>query len=120
MIQRVYENETAENSLDFMNKSLAFFLFEITNTLTDKGIEFTNRLLISKTSDACQKPSKLNQKCIKNNIRQLSTAPFTPETSGMVEHVNGIIKKDTILRTKYNTTSKMKINLMIFLKFCKL
>ncbi len=120
MIYWVYENKTAENTLDFMDKCLDFFPFEITNILTDNGLEFTNRLLISKIGNACQKPSKMDEKCIENNIQHRLTAPFTPKTNGMVERVNGIIKNDTILKTKYNSTSEMKIDLMKFLKFYNL
>ena len=58
MIYSVYENKTAENTIDFMEKCLDFFPFGITHILTDNGFEFTNRLLISKTGNACQNHQK--------------------------------------------------------------
>jgi transposase InsO family protein len=117
MIYWVYENKTAENTIDFMDKCLDFFPFIITHILTDNGLEFTNRLLVSKKGDTCQKLSKMDEKCIENNIKHRLTAPFTPKTNGMVERVNGTIKNNTILKTKYKSQEEMKIDLMKFLKF---
>ncbi len=65
MIYWVYENKTAENTEDFMDKCLAFFPFKITHILTDNGLEFTNRLLKSKTGNSCQKRAKMDVKCEK-------------------------------------------------------
>ena len=95
MTYAVYENKTAESTEDFMDKCFNFFPFYITHILTDNGLEFTNRLLKSKTGNACQKLSKMDVKCIKNNIEHRLTEPFTPKTNGMVERVNGIIKSNT-------------------------
>jgi transposase InsO family protein len=117
MIYWVYENKTAENTIDFMDKCLDFFPFIITHILTDNGLEFTNRLLVSKKGDTCQKPSKMDKKCIENNIKHRLTEPFTPKTNGMVERVNGTIKNNTILKTKYKSQHEMKLDLMKFLKF---
>ena len=117
MIYWVYENKTAENTEDFMNKCLAFFPFKITHILTDNGLEFTNRLLKSKTGDACQKRSKMDLKCVQNNIQHRLTAPFTPKTNGMVERVNGTIKKNTILKKQYQSLDEMKNDLNNFLLF---
>ena len=38
----------------------------------------------------------------------------------MVERVNGIIKNDTILKTKYKSQEEMKTDLLRFLKFYNL
>ena len=59
----------------------------------------------------------MDVKCTDNKIQHRLTAPFTPKTNGMVERVNGIIKNDTILKTKYKSQTEMKIDLMRFLKF---
>ena len=116
----IYENKTAENTVDFMDKCLDFFPFVLTHILTDNGLEFTNRLLVSKSGNSCQKPSKMDLKCIENNIQHRLTAPFTPKTNGMVERLNGIIKNDTILKTKYKSQQEMKTDLLRFLKFYNL
>jgi hypothetical protein len=46
------------------------------------------------------KHSKMNLKCIENNIQHRLTAPFTLKTNGMVDRVNGTIK--TISSFKLN------------------
>jgi len=120
MIYWVYENKTAVNTEDFMDKCLAFFPFGITHILTDNGLEFTNRSLRSKTGNPCEKLSKMDLKCAKNNIEHRLTAPSTPKTNGMVERANGTIKTNTILKTQYRSNIEMKKDLSKFLSFYNL
>lgn len=120
MYYQVYSNKTAENTVKFMDECLSFFPFVITHILTDNGLEFTNRLLVSRKGEKCEKASKMDEKCIGNNIKHRLTAPFTPKTNGMVERVNGVIKNDTILKTKYESQISMKIDLVRFLKYYNL
>ena len=117
MIYWVYENKTAESTANFMDRCIAFFPFAITHILTDNGLEFTNRLLKSKTGECCQKLSKMDLKCNENNIQHRLTAPFTPKTNGMVERVNGTIKNNTILKNKYQSQNEMENDLFKFLSF---
>lgn len=117
MFYWIYENKTAENTEEFMDKCIAFFPFQITHILTDNGLEFTNRLLKSKTGNSCQKLSKMDVKCIENEIQHRLTEPFTPKTNGMVERANGIIKNNTILKTQYQSFDEMKTDLNKFLVF---
>ncbi|TAG54312.1 MAG: transposase [Cytophagales bacterium] len=91
MIYKIYESKTAENTVDFIDHCLNYFPFIITHILTDNGLEFTNRLLVSKKGNKCQKPSKMNEKCTEITIQHRLTEPFTPKTNGMVERVNGVI-----------------------------
>jgi len=120
MIYRVYENKTAENTVDFMDRCIDFFPFNISHVLTDNGLEFTNRLLVSKKGNKCSKLSKMDIKCQENEIDHRLTAPFTPKTNGMVERVNGTIKNNTILKTKYENTKEMNIDLAKFNTFYNL
>jgi len=117
MFYWVYQNKTAENTEDFLDKCLAFFPFYITHILTDNGLEFTNRLLVSKTGNKCTKPSKMDEKCDENKIIHRLTAPFTPKTNGMVERLNGIIKTNTILKNQYKNTLEMNLDLSNFMSF---
>ena len=59
----------------------------------------------------------MDMQCIENSIQHRLTAPFTPKKNGMVIKVNGIIKNDTILKTKYKSLNEMTIDLTRFLKF---
>jgi transposase-like protein len=115
MFYWVYENKTADNANDFMDKCLDYFPAEITHVLTDNGLEFTNRLLVSKKGEKCTKPSKVDLKCVENNIEHRLTPPFSPKTNGMVERVNGTIKNETILKNKYNNNIEMNKDLANFL-----
>ena len=114
MMYWVYENKTSTNTEDFMEKCFEFFPFKITHILTYNGLEFTNRLLVSKKGDKCEKASKMDIKCAENNIEHRLTEPFTPKTNGMVERLNGIIKTDTILKTTYLNKKEMEIDLAKF------
>ena len=117
MMYWVYENKTAENTEDFMDKCIRFFPFKITHILTDNGLEFTNKLIVSKKGNKCQKTSKMDVKCAENSIKHRLTKPFTPKTNGMVERLNGIIKNDTILKNQYLSSKEMKIDLAKFVGY---
>lgn len=120
MFYWIYEQKTAENTEDFMNKCLEYFPFYISHILTDNGLEFTNRLLVSKKGTKCAKLSKMDIKCQENNIEHRLTAPFTPKTNGMVERVNGTIKTNTILKNQYNDAKEMNQDLAKFISFYNL
>ncbi|WP_081485554.1 integrase core domain-containing protein [Bernardetia litoralis] len=49
----------------------------------------------------------MDEKCKENNIKHRLTKPNTPQTNGMVERVNGIIKQQTILKEKYKNREDM-------------
>jgi transposase InsO family protein len=91
------------------------FPFRITHVSTYNGLEFTNRLLNGKKEKYCIKPSKLNVVCEQNQIDHRCTKPSTPETNGMVEKANGIIKNKTIKIIKYISLEMMNQDLMNFL-----
>jgi transposase InsO family protein len=113
----VYKDKSARSTEDFFEKCLAFFPFKITHILTDNGLEFTNKLIRSKTGNLCTKPSKLDIKCEKNNIDHRLTPPSSPQTNGMVERVNGTIKNGTILISDYNSIQELQSGLISFLVF---
>jgi len=94
---------------------LAFFPFHITHILTDNGLEFTNRLLMSKTGNKCTKTSKMDVKCEKISIQYRIIAPFTPKTNGMVERLNGVIKTNTILKNHCANALKINFDLANFM-----
>lgn len=115
LFYKIYDAKTSGNAEDFMNECIAFYPFNsITHVLTDNGLEFTNRFIKSKTGGLCQKPSKLDLVCSENKIEHRHTAPFTPKTNGMVERVNGTIKKATILKEDYTSLKQMNTALMAF------
>lgn len=112
---KIYEAKSAENAEKFIKACIAFFPVKISHTLTDNGLEFTNRLLKSKKGETCKKKSKFTMVCEQNNIDHRCTKPFTPKTNGMVEKANDIIKSKTIKRTKYLNIKEMDEDLTNFL-----
>jgi transposase InsO family protein len=120
MFYQIYENKKADSTVDFMDKCFDFFPVYITHILTDNGFEFTNRLIMSKKGKLCEKPSKMDVKCTKNNIDHRLTKPATPKTNGMVERANGTIKNNTILKIKYENRQHMEKDMMGFLRYYNL
>ncbi len=113
---QVYDAKTSANAEDFMRKCIEFFpVVNITHVLTDNGLEFSNRLLVSKKGGKCTKLSKMDVLCKENNIERRVTKPFTPQTNGMVEKVNDTIKRGTIKKNQYDDLEKMKDDLTKFL-----
>ena len=115
LFYKVYDAKTAVNAEDFMKKCISFFPFGITHVLTDNGLEFTNRLIKSKKGVYCTKPSKFDIVCSDNHIDHRLTKPASPQTNGMVEKANDIIKKGTVKRTNYDNLEQMNNDLMQFL-----
>lgn len=81
----IYDAKTSDNAVNFLAKCVDFFPVYISHTLTDNGLEFTNRLLKSKKGKPCNKPSKFDVAFNKNDIENRCTKPFTPITNVMVE-----------------------------------
>lgn len=112
---KIYDAKTSANTEDFMLECLDFFPFGITHVLTDNGLEFTNRLIRNKKGEYNAKPSKLDVLCNKNEIEHRCTKPFSPQTNGMVEKANDIIKSATIKKVKYDSLEEMNTHLTSFL-----
>jgi len=115
MFCSIYENKTAQNAQDFFDKCLEFFPFKITHILTDNGLEFTNKLLKSKKEKLCEKVSLFDLKCEENNIEHRLTLPKHPQTNGMVERANGIIKSNTVAKIDFKNIEEMNTELAKFL-----
>jgi transposase InsO family protein len=115
MYFRVYSHKTAANAAEFFDFCMAFFPFGIQKILTDNGLEFTNKLIMSKKGNLCTKPSMLDEKCAQHGIDHRLTKPATPKTNGMVERVNGTIKRATILKEIYESPEEMNNALSLFL-----
>jgi transposase InsO family protein len=57
---------------------------------------------------------------MKYNIEHRLTKPAIPKTNGMVERVNGTIKNNTILKTKYQDKKQMENDMTGFLCYYNL
>lgn len=79
------------------------------------GLEFTNKLLVSKKGESKAKDSLLDVFCKENQIDHRLTKPATPKTNGMVERFNGTVKNNTILKETYTDAIEMTSKMMAFL-----
>jgi transposase-like protein len=117
---RLYDNKTAENAVTFLKHCLEFFPFEITTILTDNGLEFTNKLLVSKKGQPCTKDSAFDTECTKETIEHRLTPVASPKTNGMVERANGTIKQNVHAKTKFQNLNGLQQELLKFLIFYNL
>ncbi len=112
---KVYENKTAANAVEFLKECKEFFPFYITHILTDNGQEFTDKWARGKGKVSGN--HKFDIECTKDEIEHRLTAPYTPQTNGMVERVNGTIKNATIKAEDYDNIDDVKKDLNKFLIF---
>ena len=66
----VYENKSADNSIDFIKKCKEFFPMNITHMLTDNGLEFTDRFVAK--GKKVSGNHKFDKWCAKEDIDHLS------------------------------------------------
>jgi len=121
---KVYENKTAANAVSFLKECKEYFPFYITHILTDNGLEFTDKWAIGKGFVSgnhkfdveCARPQgRMPSECKEDEIKHRLTAPYTPQTNGMVERVNGTIKNATIKAEDYENIDDVKKDLNKFL-----
>lgn len=115
MYYKIYCSKTVINATDFLNECVRFFPFAITHILTDNGSEFTNRF-----SQGRKEPTgnhRFDKLCKQLKINHRLTEPFSPQTNGMVERANGLIKDRTIKVQNYNNLQEMVADLDKFLLF---
>jgi transposase InsO family protein len=87
----------------------------ITHILTDNGMEFTDRF-----SQGRKEPTgnhRFDKLCKTLKINHRLTEPFTPQTNGMVERGNGLIKEQTIKVQSYENLQEMIADLDKFLPY---
>ncbi len=110
----VYEHKDKEAATDFLTKCLEFFPFKVETILTDNGREFTlhgfkNRYGVAKTEHP------FDAVCRQAQIEHRLTRPYTPQTNGMVERANGLIKEGTTKKNRYQNAQEMKDDLKLWL-----
>lgn len=114
---KVYDKKSSYNAEQFFEECKSFFPFRINYVLTDNGLEFSNKLYKSKKGKSSERLSKFDEKCKANNVEHRLTRPNTPKTNGMVERVNGLIKRATILQNHYDKVEDMIKELDKFLVY---
>lgn len=110
---KVYKNKSSANAVDFLKECKAFFPFYITHILTDNGLEFTDKWARGKGFVSGNHVFDIE--CKADEIEHRLTAPYTPQTNGMVERVNGTIKNATIKAEDYTNIEEVEKDLNKFL-----
>lgn len=119
MFYFIYEEKSAENAADFLERARQFFPFIIDIVLTDNGKEFTNKLHKARGGASTGKEGKFDIACGESTEHRL-TKPGTPKTNGMVERANLTIKKATVHRVNYQSLQELSDDLEQFLVYYNL
>lgn len=101
----VYDRKTAKNSEEFLREAIKTFPTKITKLLTDNGKEFTDRF--SRNRKTPSGNHLLDKLCKEYNIEHRLTAPFSPQTNGMVERFNRRIS-ELLRRYKVEDSAGLK------------
>ena len=117
---KVYKNKSSANAVVFLKECKEYFPFYITHILTDNGLEFTDKWARGKGFVSGNHIFDKECSCIDEHegqqaIEHRLTAPYTPQTNGMVERVNGTIKNATIKAEDYASIEELKVELNKFL-----
>lgn len=102
----VYEHKDAASATDFLQKCLAFFPFRIEKLLTDNGREFTLEGFKNRYGPA-KKAHPFDQLCQTEGIEHRRTKPYTPQTNGLAERMNGLTKENTTKKQAYASPQAM-------------
>jgi transposase InsO family protein len=110
---RVYERQTAENAVAFLNGLVQAFPFKVHTILTDNGSQFTHTAHILRLKPSSR--HKFDLLCSKLGIKHKTTAPYTPQTNGQVERFNRTLKEATIQKYHYDDISQAVTHLDDFI-----
>jgi len=112
---RVYEHQTAENAVAFLNGLVQAFPFKVHTILTDNGPQFVYTHHILTKGRGPQKRHKFVLRCAFHGIKHKTTAPYTPQTNGQVERFNRTLKEATIQKYHYDNISQAVTHLDDFI-----
>lgn len=107
MFLHVYESKDKEAATDFLNRCLAFYPFTITTILTDNGREFTLAGFKNRYGSKVTTVHPFDQLCQDQEIEHRRTKPYTPQTNGLAERMNGLTKENTTKKNVYATPDAM-------------
>jgi len=112
-VARLYQNQTAENSVKFLKEVIELCPYKIHRILTDNGAQFTYALLAKHLRPKAFHPFDLL--CRKNAIKHKLTKFRHPWTNGQVERANRTIKDATTKTYHYDSMEQLEKHLQEFL-----
>lgn len=107
MFLDVYEHKDAASAADFLQKCLDFFPFRIEKILTDNGREFTLEGFKNRWGTKVTTTHPFGQLCLQEGIEHRRTKPYTPQTNGLAERLNGLTKANTTKQQRYTSPHEM-------------
>ncbi|MHB9133180.1 MAG: integrase core domain-containing protein [Armatimonadota bacterium] len=114
---RVYAQRTKEVAIDFVRRCQAFFPFRIAKLLTDNGGEFTRIVVHTHGRRAVGYRHAFAVYCEQHGMEHRRIKARTPQTNGMVERVNGLIKAATVQRFTYPSAAALREALDVWLVY---
>jgi transposase InsO family protein len=103
----VYEHKDKEAASDFLSRCLEVYPFTITKILTDNGREFTLAGFKDRYGTKVKTVHPFEQICRDREIEHRRTKPYTPQTNGLVERTNGLVKEGTTKKEVYTSPVQM-------------
>ena len=112
----VHDNKRADTAANFLEKAITFFPFKIEKVLTDNWKEYT----LKNHKWKQDLTGLFDLICQTYEIEHRTTKPYTPQTNGMVEKVNGTVKSNTLKIHEYTHVNEMKTDLLLFMVYYNL
>jgi transposase InsO family protein len=109
---RIYDDQSEESSLDFLERLQAECPIRIRTILTDNGTQFTDRF-----TSRQKQPSgnhAFDRACVSAHIDHRLIPPRHPQTNGMVERFNGRIS-EVCQQTRFASAAELEQTLNDYL-----
>ncbi len=110
---QVFERQTVENSIEFLENTIKAYPYKIHRILTDNGVQFTYRCL--KKEFRPKKFHPFDVVCRKNFIKHKLTKFAHPWTNGQVEIFNKTLKNNTTKKYFYSSVKEFSEHIYDFL-----
>ena len=99
----IYDNQTQESSVDFVNRVVEKCPVKIEKILTDNGTQFTDRFTSKEKWPSGN--HAFDQACKTHTIEHRLSPPRHRQTNGMVERFNGRIS-DLVKQTRFASSAE--------------
>ncbi|MEJ7138195.1 IS481 family transposase [Amphibiibacter pelophylacis] len=112
-LPKVYDDQSEDSSVDFLNRLERAAPMKITKLLTDNGSQFTDRFTSKKREQTGR--HKFDVRCRALGIEHRLCPPRHPQTNGMVERFNGRIS-EVLNQTRFASATDLESTLMNYVK----
>lgn len=106
----VYDRHDSDAAVDFLTRCCEYYPFRIHRVLTDNGGEYTLKGCAPNKKAA----RPFERLCAALGIKHKTTRPYTPQTNGLVERMNGLIKSGAVRPYRYPHAAALASGLAIW------